>query len=285
MSRAPRLRAGGCTGIALLAFAANALLARAAIEGAGLDALHFAAVRLGAAAFALHLLLRLRGAASGRRRPAQGALLAVCSMASAQAFDLLDAGSGALIYFGAVQLTMIGAGLCRGERLGRRAAFGLALALIGLAWLVGPGATAPAPLGALLMALAGATWGVYCLRNRGEPDPLAATAAHFRAATPVACLAGAVLQAPAAGSAEGVALAALGGVVGGAFGAVVWGAAQRRLALAQAAVVQLAVPPLVSLGGVLALAETPGVRLLGASACILGGVALVLRAPPARRAG
>jgi drug/metabolite transporter (DMT)-like permease len=196
------------------------------------------------------------------------------------AYVSLAAGTGALILFGAVQLTMLGAGLLGGERFAAAGWLGLGLALAGLAVLLLPGAAAPPPMGAMLMAGAGIAWGGYSLRGRGADDPLAATAASFIRAAPLgillALVSALVFSARAHADARGVGLALASGALTSGLGYVVWTAALRRLTALRAAVVQLSVPPIAALGGVLLLGEAFTPRLGLASLAILGGIGLVL---------
>jgi drug/metabolite transporter (DMT)-like permease len=178
------------TSLALVAFAANSILCRLALRDGGIDPLSFTFVRLASGAIALALLVRWRR----RARPIAGDWFgAVALFAYAIAFSLaylhLTAGTGALLLFGAVQLTMVGLGLRQGERWSARQASGAALALAGLAWLVLPGLKAPPPGAAALMAGAGIAWGVYSWRGRGVLDPLRATAGNFYRAVPLAVVA------------------------------------------------------------------------------------------------
>ncbi|MDZ4360805.1 MAG: DMT family transporter, partial [Variovorax sp.] len=183
---------------------------------------------------------------------------------------------GALILFGAVQLTMLGAGLGGGERFGVLAWFGFVLAAAGLVYLVSPGVAAPPLLGAVLMAVAGVAWGVYSLRGRGVADPLAATARNFLRAVPMAFALSLVFATRAHADARGVALAVASGALTSGLGYVVWYAALGRLSALRAATVQLSVPLLAAFGGVLFLSEAITPRLALASVAILGGIALVL---------
>ena len=200
------------------------------------------------------------------------------------AYVSLAAGTGALILFGAVQLTMLGAGLRAGERFGAAGWLGMLLALAGLALLLLPGAAAPSPRGAVLMAGAGVAWGGYSLRGRGAADPLTATAASFLRAAPLGVLLALACVAHAHTDARGLGLAIASGALSSGLGYVVWYAALRRLSAMRAAVVQLSVPPLAAFGGVLLLGEAFTPRLGLASLATLGGIALVLGSHPARKA-
>ncbi len=274
----------GLTALAMLAFAANSLLCRLALHDNSIDAASFGALRLAAGALMLVALLRFRAAtalALAARPDWLGATLLFAYVACFSfAYRSLTAGTGALILFGAVQLTMFGAGLRAGERFSAAAWAGFALAVAGLLYLVAPGVAAPSPQGAALMAVAGVAWGGYSLRGRGAGDPLAATAGNFLRATPMALVLGLVLgqvfAEPLHASPSGAALAVASGAISSGLGYVVWYAALPGLTALRAATVQLSVPPLAAAAGVLLLSEAMSMRLLQASAAILGGVALVL---------
>lgn len=281
--------------VALCAFAGNSLLCRMALLGPTIDPASFTAIRLGAGAITLAAIAAVtrsraatradRAALAGVRGAsslASGLWLSVYAFAFAWAYLALGAGTGALILFGAVQLTMIAAACVRGERPTRVQAGGIALAFAGLVYLVAPRLAAPPPEPALAMLVAGIAWGIYTLRARGLADPLAATAANFVAALPfalVALLAGCVLGSIEV-DAAGVWLAVASGAVTSGLGYVVWYAALRGLGATQAAVVQLAVPVLAALGGVAWLGERVSGQLAGAGIVILAGIAVVLVATP-----
>jgi len=300
----PKARIAMCAALALCAFAGNSLLCRLALRESGatdggIDPAAFTGLRLASGALMLWLLalsasrLRARAEANGaeRRRPAQlqpmppgrgdwaaAVALFVYAAAFSYAYTRLSAASGALLLFGAVQATMLGWGLLRGERLQALQWGGLLLALAGLIWLLLPGATAPAPSAALLMLGAGVAWGVYSLRGRGARYALAQTAGNFLRSLPLAALLG--VGAAAAGSlridATGALLAVISGAVTSGLGYALWYAALPSLRASSAASLQLAVPALTAFAAVLWLDETLGLRLLLASAAILGGIALTV---------
>ncbi|HEV8690274.1 MAG TPA: DMT family transporter [Ideonella sp.] len=267
------------TTLAMLAFAANSLLCRLALLQGRIDAATFGSVRLLAGALALALILRWRAgpapAAGGSDWRAAVALFAYVAFFSF-AYLSLSAGTGALILFGAVQLTMFGAGLRAGERFQPLAWAGFAAAVAGLLYLVAPGVTAPPLLGATSMALAGVAWGIYSLRGRGVADPLRATAGNFARATPLMLVLSLAMAGQARADAAGVGLAVASGAIASGMGYVIWYAALRGLSALRAATVQLSVPVIAAFGGVLFLAESISWRLALASAAILGGIALVL---------
>ena len=266
------------TGVAMLAFAANSLLCRLALQQASIDPASFGSVRLVSGALVLAVIVRLRAGppAAARTDWLAAAMLWLYVAGFSFAYLTLSAGTGALILFGAVQVTMFTAGLRSGERFTAAAWAGLVLAVAGLLYLVSPGLAAPPPLGAALMAIAGFAWGIYSLRGRGAGDPVAATAGNFLRAAPLALLLSAAFAGAFHASFSGVALAVASGAVTSGLGYVVWYAALPGLSALRAATVQLSVPPLAALGGALLLAEALSLRLLLSSAAILGGIALVL---------
>ena len=266
------------TGAALVGFAANSLLARQAL-GVGLaDATSFTGVRLASGALALALLVRV---APGRPRVAGGTWLSATALfayaiAFSYAYLRIPAGFGALILFGAVQITMIGWGLLQGERPGAVEWTGLAVAVAGFVWLTAPGRLAPDPLGALLMGLAGVSWGIYSVRGRGPSHPLGATADNFLRSVALAGVAMALDARSLNLSTAGLALAVSSGALASGVGYTLWYAALPRLTAVRAAAAQLSVPVLASLGAVIFLGEHLTTRLVGAGLIILSGVALAV---------
>jgi drug/metabolite transporter (DMT)-like permease len=187
----------------------------------------------------------------------------------------LEAGTGALVLFGMVQVTMFAGALWGRETVPARRWAGAALALAGLALIALPGAGAPAPLPLVLMAVAGVGWGVYSLAGRGGADPLGATAWNFVLAVPVLAALGLAFGEGGA-SALGIAPAVVSGAVTSGLGYALWYAILPGLGATRAAVAQLSVPVLAALGGAALLAEVPDARFWGASALVLGGVALAV---------
>jgi len=268
------------TAVAMVAFAANSLLCRMGLGGGLIDAASFTAIRVVAGAVTLALILAVQ------QKPRIGtnadwraaAMLFTYMVFFSFAYLSLTAGTGALILFGAVQLTMFTTALWTGERFGPISWAGLALAVAGLVYLVSPGLSAPDPLGAVLMAIAGIAWGVYSLLGRGARDPLEATASAFLYSVPPSVLVGVAYVAISSAfvTVSGVALAIASGAIASGCGYVIWYAALRGLTATNAAVVQLSVPVIAAFGGVLFLAEDVTLRLVLASAGTLGGVTIVL---------
>ena len=274
--------------VALSAFAGNSLLCRAALEQGSIDAATFSVVRVGSGAVVLALLARLRGgvgAGFGRGSWAAALALVVYVVGFSYAYRQLTAGTGALVLFGCVQMTMMARAIQRGERPGAMEWLGIVAALAGLVVLVAPGLEAPSLNGAMLMAAAGVAWGIYTLRGRSGTDPLADTAGNFvrgvALVLPVAIVAWSV-DGPAAQT-RGVVLAVISGAVTSGLGYVVWYAAVVHLTRVRAALVQLAVPALTALAGIAWLGEVVGTRLLVAMALILGGVGVAGVASTPRR--
>ncbi|MBV8250676.1 MAG: DMT family transporter [Comamonas sp.] len=265
------------TSLAMLAFAANSLLCRMALQSQAIDAASFTAVRLVSGALILALAVRLRRAsAAGVGNWWSGWMLFAYAAAFSFAYVSLPAGAGALILFGAVQATMVGVGLWRGERLAPRQWAGLLLALAGLVILLRPGLSAP-PWGAsLLMLVAGIAWGVYSLRGKGAADPMGVTAGNFLRAAPLALLLLAMMPGQISMNTAGLAYALCSGALTSGLGYVVWYAALPGLKAGTAASVQLSVPLLAAIGAVSLLDEAWTLRLTLASAAILGGIALVV---------
>jgi drug/metabolite transporter (DMT)-like permease len=275
----------GLTLLAMVAFAANSLLCRLALGEGLIDAASFTTVRMVSGALTLFLFVLPRGR-SADRAPADwrsAALLFAYMACFSFAYHSLSAGTGALLLFGAVQLTMFVAALRAGERFAAASWAGLALALSGLVYLVAPGLTAPDPVGAALMVLAGAAWGLYSLLGRTVRDPLEATAGNFILAVPLVLAVSLLFLGDLHLSRDGLLLAALSGAVASGLGYVVWFAALKRLTATRAATVQLSVPAIAAAGGVLLLAEPLTLRLVLASAATLGGIAIVLAQKTRRR--
>ncbi|HLA78465.1 MAG TPA: DMT family transporter [Vicinamibacteria bacterium] len=268
------------TTVALLAFAANSLLCRAALRPGLVDAASFTSVRLASGALALVLVARLTGRGGGSSTGSWLSALALFAYAAFFSFAYLrlDAGVGALVLFGSVQATMIGWGLAAGERPRSAEWVGLAVSLLGLVLLTRPGLTSPDPAGTLLMALAGVAWGAYSLRGRASPDAVADNASNFARTVPMALAASLLAIGQAHLSTGGVLLAGASGALTSGVGYAVWFLALRGLTPARAAMVQLAVPVLAAVGGVLFLGERVTLRLLAAGILVLGGIALAVTA-------
>ena len=272
--------------LALVAFAANSLLARLALGAHAIDAATFTLLRLGSGAAVLSLLVRKQGRTliAPRGSGAFGPLALFGYVAPFSfAYVRIGAAVGALVLFGVVQLTMVGYGIVRGERPSAWSWLGLALATGGLLVLTLPSAARPDPLGLALMVVAGVAWAAYSLAGRESTDPVAANAWSFLLASLPAFVLATVVRSPAEPSWRGVALAVLSGGVASGLGYAVWYRVLPRLSVTQAAVAQLSVPVIAAAGAALLLHERLSARLLVAGVLVLSGVSLVLTARrPAR---
>lgn len=266
------------TALAMLAFAGNSLLCRAALRDSGIDPTSFTTLRLLTGALVLCALSYRRRKTAAATGSWYGAFaLFVYAAAFSFAYLSLDAGAGALLLFGAVQLSMTAWGVFRGERLHPLQIVGMTLAGAGLLVLLLPGTNTPSLSASLLMLLAGGAWGAYSLLGRAVADPLAATAGNFIRALPFAAALCLLTLNGLDWDQAGVIYALLSGGLASGIGYAIWYAALPGLAATQAASVQLSVPLLTALAGSLLLGEALTGTLLAAGVAILGGIALVLR--------
>jgi drug/metabolite transporter (DMT)-like permease len=273
----PRARTLSLTLLAMIAFAGNSLLCRFALRFTAIDPASFTAIRIVSGALALAVLMRLRtsGLSASGNWPSAFALFAYAA-AFSWAYVGLPAATGALLLFGSVQASMIGAGLIRGERLNGLRLLGFAIAVLGLVALLLPGISAPPVAGSLLMLVAGAAWAVYSLRGAGAADASAVTAGNFARAAVLATGLGLVMLPWASVDRAGVVYAIVSGALTSGLGYVVWYVALRGLNTIEAATVQLSVPVVAAVGGILFIGEPVTLRIVLCGAAILGGVALVV---------
>lgn len=267
-----------CAAGALVAFAGNSLLARLALAPGFIDPAAFTAVRLGSGALTLFLLaaFRRKTDASRVRRLAAPVALFAYALAFSVAYVQLGVGAGALILFGAVQVTMIAWGLWTGERPRLATWLGLGGALAGLAVLTLPGAHAPSVGATVLMCAAGIAWGIYSLLGRGPGDPIQRTTSNFGWSVPLAVIAVAVAWPTVHTTPRGVVCAIASGSVASGLGYVLWYAALPGLSATAAAISQLVVPVLAAAGAAALLGEPVTLRVVVAGGAILGGVAVAL---------
>lgn len=264
----------------MIAFASNSLLNRLALGQKAIDPTSYTTIRLTSGALILFLIAtrpsrqNKNGQAALRGSGLSAALLFLYAITFSFAYLSLSAGTGALILFGTVQVTMLLVALRRGERPQIMEWLGLFLALGGLVYLVFPGLAAPSLLGSALMMLAGIAWGFYSIRGRGSQNPLADTAGNFVYAVPMVTVILLLAFRNIQISTNGILLATLSGALASGVGYVIWYSALRGLSTTRAAIVQLSVPVIAAWGGVVLLAETISTRLILAGLLILGGIAL-----------
>ena len=267
------------TSLSMLAFAGNSLLCRLALQQSQLDAGSFTAIRLISGALVLWLMARkFRGSHAGTGNWPSAWALFIYAAAFSFAYVRLPTATGALLLFGAVQATMISYGLWKGERLQPLQRVGLALALSGLLGLLLPGISAPPLDGSVLMLGAGVAWGVYSLRGKGAGDPTRVTAGNFLRAAPIAIALSLLMLGlqRVTLDAAGIGYALASGALTSGLGYALWYTVLPALKATTAATVQLSVPVLAALGGIVFLGEAVTLRLGLASLAILGGIALVV---------
>jgi drug/metabolite transporter (DMT)-like permease len=273
----PSARIVVLTSLAMIAFAGNSLLCRAALKDTGIDAASFTTIRLLSGAVILWLVAQARrGTRTGGGNWLSALALFVYAAGFSFAYVSLPAANGALLLFGAVQATMIGHGIWAGERLVRLQLLGLLLAFGGLIGLLLPGLSAPPLFGSVLMLGAGVAWGVYSLRGKGAGDPTRVTAGNFLRAVPIAAALSLFMLNRSSLDHAGFWYAVASGAVASGIGYTIWYTALPALKATNAATVQLSVPVIAALGGIVFLGEAMSLRLVLASVAILGGIALVI---------
>lgn len=267
------------TGLALIAFAANSVLCRLALGDGAIDASSFTVIRLLSGAVVLFVIIRINNndtTASARGSWFASLMLFLYAITFSFAYITLDTSTGALILFGSVQITMILLSLYSGYRLHAAEWTGIGISFAGFIYLVLPGVTTPSVYGFLLMTVAGIAWGGYTLKGRGSTTPLLDTAYNFLRTIPFAIILAILAINTAHYSATGIVLAIISGAIASGIGYAIWYRAIRGLSTTQAAVVQLLVPVIAALGGVIFIAETVTVRLTISAIMILGGILIVV---------
>lgn len=264
--------------IAMFAFAANSVLCRIALRGEHIDPVSFTNLRLLSGAVVL-LPLLFRRSIAGRIFSLKNAFfLMAYAMCFSVAYIHLDTGTGALLLFGTVQLTMIAYGIIQGEKLSLIRALGLVMASIGIAALLMPGAGTPPAGSAMLMAAAGLAWAAYTLGGKNSHDAAVSTAGNFLLAAPLALIISPLIITGMHSDATGILLAIIAGVAASAGAYVLWYSVLPHLDAVTASTVQLSVPCLALLGGVIFSGESLSLRMLLSAAAVLTGIALVMGA-------
>jgi drug/metabolite transporter (DMT)-like permease len=263
----------------MLAFAGNSILCRLALASGSIDPASFTAIRVASGAVALAIIcigLRRDLVIANRGSWLAAAMLFLYAAGFSFAYVSLGAASGALILFGCVQGTMIAVALYRGDRPTVVELLGWFCAIAGLTALLLPGATAPPVPAAAMMATAGIAWGVYSILGKKESDALAATTANFLRSVIFAIPLVAMSFSHSRFEAAGVLLAICSGALTSGLGYVIWYVAITHLTSLRAALVQLSVPAITALGGVILLAEPLSPRVTLSGTAIIGGVLVAL---------
>ncbi len=267
------------TSLALIAFAANSVLCRLALDERAIDASSFTIIRLMSGAVFLMGIIGINKTKHGSTTKGSwsaGVMLFLYAISFSFAYITLNTATGALILFGSVQITMILLSLLSGNRLHIAEWSGVIIAFTGFVYLILPSVTTPSAAGFLLMAVAGMAWGIYTLMGRGSKNPLTDTAYNFFRTIPIAVVLLLITIKNSSFSFEGVFLAVLSGGVTSGIGYTIWYIALGGLTALQAAVLQLLVPVIAAFGGVIFVSETITLRLTISAMMILGGILMVV---------
>jgi len=268
---------------ALIAFAANSVLCRLALGDDTIDAASFTVVRLLSSSLTLLIILNMtkRVNTSSDNIESKGSWVAALMLFTyaacfSFAYVSLDTATGALVLFGVVQITMILVSISTGNKLHIAEWLGVILAFGGFVYLVLPDVTSPSLSGLVMMIVAGIAWAVYTLKGKSSTAPLADTAYNFFRTTPLVILLALIAYPSIALSMQGVILAVLSGAIASGIGYTIWYIALNSLSSTEAAVLQLSVPVIAAIGGVILVNEMLTLRLVIAVIIILGGILLVV---------
>jgi drug/metabolite transporter (DMT)-like permease len=264
--------------LAMVAFAGNSILCRLALGEQTIDAASFTALRLlsGAVMLALILAQRKHGFSLNKINPLSTSMLYLYAVCFSFSYINLSVATGALLLFGAVQITMIGFALLKGERPGATAWVGIVTAFAGLIYLLLPGVSTPPLFSAMLMIIAGIAWGIYTLRGKGAKQPLVETGWNFIGTIPLALLTLLLFQDSIHLTTDGVILACVSGALASALGYVIWYSVLPHITPTNAATVQLSVPVIAAFGGLALVGEAISLRLVVASLLVLGGIYMTI---------
>jgi drug/metabolite transporter (DMT)-like permease len=273
------------TVVTMVAFASNSILCRMALGEQTIDAASFTAIRLlsGAAMLALILAYRKHDFSLKKINPVSAMMLYIYAACFSFSYIRLSVATGALLLFGAVQLTMIGFAFAKGERPGLQTWIGIITAFAGLVYLLLPGVSTPPLFSATLMIVAGIAWGVYTLRGKGAKQPLVSTGWNFIATVPLALLTMLVFRNGIQLTSDGVILAIISGALASSLAYAIWYSVLPHITPTNAATVQLSVPVIAAFGGLLLVGEAVSLRLLIASLLVLGGIYVTIRASSSDR--
>jgi len=268
-----------CTVLALIAFAANSILCRLALSGGAIDSANFASIRLLSGAIVLWMIMTVskpKITVPKKGNWTASFLLFIYAVSFSYAYVTLETGTGALILFGAVQITMILMSLLSGTRLHISEWIGVVIAFGGFVYLILPGVSTPSVIGFFLMTIAGISWGLYTLKGQASTQPLIDTTYNFLRTIPLVIVLVMITLNGSIYSVEGILLAVLSGSLASGVGYTVWYVAISRLSSIQAAVFQLLVPVIAAIGGVMFISEVITMRLGVSAMIILSGILIVI---------
>lgn len=267
------------TGLALIAFAANSVLCRLALGEQAIDASSFTVIRLLSGAVVLLAILRLNNnktATQAKGSWSSSLMLFLYALTFSFAYITLDTGTGALILFGSVQITMILLSIISGQRLHTAEWVGVSLSFVGFVYLILPAVTTPSINGFMLMTVAGVSWGIYSLKGKSSANPLMDTAYNFLRTIPFVTILALLAIKQVHYSPAGILYAVLSGAIASGIGYAIWYRALAGLSTTQAAVVQLLVPVIAAFGGVVIVSEAVTLRLIVSAILVLGGIFIVV---------
>ena len=279
MKTIPASKTFGYTLLALISFAGNSIICRIALKEAAIEPALFTSIRLISGTIVLMLVVAMTR--KSKKTKSKGswfsaAMLFMYAAAFSYAYVSLETGTGALILFGVVQITMITYSLISGNKMSTIEWLGIVLALCGFLYLMLPGAKAPSLYGFILMTISGIGWGMYSIKGKTTKNPLQDTAYNFLRTIPFLLLLLYFVFQESYYTKTGVILALLSGIITSGLGYVIWYAALKGLTTIQASVVQLFVPVLAGLGGLILVNENVSLRVIVASVLILGGISLMI---------
>lgn len=263
--------------LAMIAFAANSVLCRLALADRLIDPISFSLIRVSSGAVVLLILWLL----STRRVKIEwniknSIFLAVYILAFSYAYIKIDAGVGALILFGTVQLSMIFYGIFHGEKLTLKRGLGVGITLVGIIILLLPGASTPSLFYSLIMGISGLAWAAYSISGKTMNNPLSSTLANFLLAVPAVLIASSLFQQDTVMTNKGIILAIISGGLTSSGAYVLWYSILKHIDRITASTVQLSVPCLAILGGSLFIGEPVGLRVIFSTVVVLLGIILVI---------
>jgi len=275
------LKISSFTILALCAFAGNSILCRLVLGEHLLDAAGFTVIRLLSGILVLLLIVKIFSGKQQVEAVSKGSWLAsfwlfLYAVTFSFGYLSLDTGTGALVLFGAVQITMIMLSVFSGKKLHYSEWLGVGIAFSGFIYLMIPSVTLPSFSGFILMVVAGISWAFYTIKGKTSKSPLNDTAYNFLRTLPFIFVLILFTHRELYLSVQGIQLAIISGALTSGIGYAIWYIALKGLSVTQAAVLQLLVPILAAIGGVLFINELLSWRLIMSSTMVLGGILIVV---------